>query len=122
MGVHANEQWFKSYIKSQFLSMFIALQQVSADLAGQSIGISYLDAGIALALTNGTIAVGKTLTTTQINYITQLTGDNKAYLEVQSRGYWYNVTTNAVNNTMDYLLVYAKRDSVDKVSGRNSLI
>jgi hypothetical protein len=122
MGVHANEQWLKSYLKSQFLSMFLALQQVSADLVGQSIGISYLDAGIALALSNGSIAVGKTLTTTQINFITQITGNSTAYLEVQSRGYWYNVTTNATDNTMDYLLVYAKRDSVDKVNGRHSLI
>jgi hypothetical protein len=122
MGVHANEQWLKSYLKSQFLSMFLALQQVSADLVGQSIGISYLDAGIALALSNGSIAVGKTLTTTQINFITQITGNSTAYLEVQSRGYWYDVTTNAADNTMDYLLVYAKRDSVDKVNGRHSLI
>ena len=122
MGVHANEQWLKSYLKSQFLSMFLALQQVSADLVGQSTGMSYLDAGIALGLSNGSISVGKTLTTTQINYITQLTGDDKAYLDVQNRGYWYEVTTNATTNTMDYLLVYAKRDSVDKVDGRHSLI
>jgi hypothetical protein len=102
--------------------MFLALQQVSADLVGQSIGIRYLDAGIALALSNGSIAVGKTLTTTQINFIAQITGNSTAYLEVQSRGYWYDVTTNATDNTMDYLLVYAKRDSVDKVNGRHSLI
>ena len=123
MGVHANEQWLKSYLKSQFLSMFLALQQVSADLAGQAIGISYLDAGIALALSNGSISVGKTLTTTQINFITQTTGNSTAYLEVQSRGYYYSPPVmDAVNNTMDYLLVYAKRDSVDKVNGRHSLI
>lgn len=122
MGVHANEQWLKSYLKSQFLNMFLALQQVSADLVGKSIGMSYLNAGISQALSNGSISVGKTLTTTQINYITQISGDDKAYLEVQSRGYWYNLTTNATTNTMDYLLIYAKRDSVDKVEGRHSLI
>lgn len=122
MGVHANEQWLKSYLKAQFLNMFLALQQVSADLVGEATGMSYLDAGTTQALSNGSFAVGKTLTTTQINYITQLTGDAKAYLDVQSRGYWYKVTTDATNNTMDYLLVYAKRDSVDKVNGRHSLI
>lgn len=122
MGVHANEQWLKSYLKSQFLSMFLALQQVSADLVGEATGLSYIDAGVAKGLENGSIAVGKQLTTTQINYITQLTGDDKAYLDVQSRGYWYKVTTNATNNLMEYLLVYAKRDSVDKVEGRHSLI
>ncbi|AUG84956.1 hypothetical protein MAELSTROM_36 [Pseudoalteromonas phage Maelstrom] len=122
MGVHANEQWLKAYLKSQFLNMFLAMQQVSADLAGQAMGMTYLDSGISLALTNGSISVGKTLKTTQINYITQLTGDSKAYLDVQSRGYWYSVVTDATNNTMDYLLVYSKRDSVDKVNGRHSLI
>lgn len=122
MGVHANEQWLKSYLKTQFLNMFLALQQVSADLVGEATGMSYLDAGITQALSNGSIAVGKALTTTQINFITQITGDDKAYLEVQSRGYWYQITTDATNNTMDYLLVYAKRDSVDKVNGRHSLI
>lgn len=122
MGVHANEQWLKSYLKSQFLSMFLALQQVSADLVGQSIGMSYIDAAVSQGISNGSISVGKTLTTTQINYITQISGDNKAYLDVQSRGYWYEVTTDATTNTMDYLLIYAKRDSVDKVDGRHSLI
>jgi len=122
MGVHANEQWLKAYLKSQFLNMFIALQQVPADLAGEAIGLSYIDAGVAKALENGSISVGKTLTTTQINYITQLTGNGKAYLDVQSRGYWYKVTVNATTNLMEYLLIYAKRDSVDKVEGRHSLI
>lgn len=122
MGVHANEQWLKAYLKSQFLNMFIALQQVPADLAGDAIGLSYIETGVAKALENGSIAIGKQLTTTQINYITQLTGNDKAWRDVQSRGYWYKVTTNATNNLMDYLLVYAKRDSVDKVEGRHSLI
>ena len=122
MGVHANEQWLKSYLKSQFMSMFLASQQVSADLVGESTGMSYIDAAVAQGLSNGSISVGKVLTTTQINYITQITGDDKAYLDVQSRGYWYSVTTNASNNLMDYLLIYAKRDSIDKVEGRHSLI
>ena len=123
MGVHANEQWLKSFLKSQFLSMFLALQQVSADLVGQSTGMAYIDAAVSQALSNGSISVGKTLTTTQINFITQISGDSKAYLEVQSRGYWYAPPVmDAQNNTMDYLLIYAKRDSVDKVEGRHSLI
>lgn len=122
MGVHANEQWLKAYLKSQFLNMFLALQQVPADLTGEAIGLSYIDAGVAKALENGSISVGKTLTTTQINYITQIAGDSKAYRDVQSRGYWYKLTVNATTNLMEYLLIYAKRDSVDKVEGRHSLI
>jgi hypothetical protein len=121
MGVHANEQWFKAFVKSQFLNMFLALQQVSADETGKATGLSYLDAGVAQASSNGAISVGKALTKTQINYITQLTGNDKAYLDVQSRGYWYTLDTNATTNEMTYLLVYAKRDGVDKVVGRHSL-
>ena len=122
MGIHANEQWLKAYLKSQFLNMFVAMQQVPADEVGQAIGLSYVDAGVAKALSNGTIATGKILTTTQKNYITQLSGDNEAWQSVQSRGYWYDLTINAENNQMDYLLIYSKRDSVDKVEGRHSLI
>ena len=62
------------------------------------------------------------LTTTQKNYIKEITGDDKAYLDVQSRGYWYKVEVDATNNTMDYLLVYSKRDAVNKVEGRHVLI
>ncbi len=122
MGVHANEQWLKAYFKAQFLNMFLAMQQVSADESGQAIGMTYLDAGVAQALYNGSFSVGKTLTTTQINYITQLTGDAKAYKDVQSRGYWYELKVDATENEMTYLLVYAKRDSVNFVDGSHSLI
>ena len=102
--------------------MFLALQQVSADLVGQAIGLTYIDTGVAQGLSNGAISVGKPLTTTQINYITQISGDANAYKDVQSKGYWYQLTVNPTNNQMDYLLIYAKRDSVDKVEGRHSLI
>lgn len=122
MGVHANEQWLKAYFKAQFLNMFLALDQVSADEAGQAVGLTYLDAGIAQALFNGSISVGKTLTTTQINYITQLTGSEDAYKDVASKGYWYELNVDATTEEMTYLLVYAKRDSVNFVDGSHSLI
>ena len=122
MGAHANEQWLKSYLKSQFLSMFLALQQVSADLVGEATGRSYIDAATTLAISNGSISIGKTLTTTQINYITQISGDDKAYRAVENAGFWYKVSTDAATENMDYLLVYAKRDSISKVDGRHSLI
>jgi hypothetical protein len=122
MGVHAGEQWMKAELKADFLNMFLALNIVAADDSGKAIGISYLDATVLKAQSNGVIAIGKTLTTTQKNYIKEITGDDKAYLDVQSRGYWYKVEVDATNNTMDYLLVYSKRDAVNKVEGRHVLI
>ncbi|CAH7182305.1 conserved hypothetical protein [Vibrio chagasii] len=129
MGVYANEQWLKSNLKSSFLNMFIALQQVSADAAGRAIGVTYLDDAVALGVANGSISEGKDLSTDQINYITQITGDSMAHLDVESRGYWFTVDiTSSVGDggvteyNMEYLLVYAKRDSIGKVDGRHILI
>lgn len=122
MGVHAGEQWLKAELKAQFLNMFLALNIVAADDSGIAIGISYLDPAVLQGQSNGVIAIGKTLTTTQINYITEITGDDNAYLDVQSRGYWYKVEVDATDNTMSYLLVYSKRDAVNKVEGRHVLI
>ncbi|CAH6851221.1 uncharacterized protein DUF3383 [Vibrio crassostreae] len=129
MGVYANEQWLKSHLKSAFLNMFLALQQVPTDDAGIAIGSSYIDAAVAQGVDNGAISQGKDLTTDQINFITQVTGDSNAYLDVESRGFWYriDITSSVAENgvteyAMEYLLVYAKRDSVDKVAGRHNLI
>lgn len=129
MGVYANEQWFKSELKSSFLSMFIALQQVPADDEGVTIGYSYIDAAITQGKANGVIATGKELTTTQKAYITQVSGDDTAWQDVASKGWWRKVTIEQETDTsgvtryyMAYTVIYAKRDSVDKVEGRHILI
>jgi hypothetical protein len=129
MGVYANEQWFKADIKASFLNMFLAFNQVPADETGQAIGYSYIDAAIARGKFNGVIATGKQLTTTQIGFITQITADDNAWRDVSSKGWWRVVTIAQETDTggvttyyLDYTLVYAKRDSVDRVQGRHVLI
>lgn len=128
MGVFANEQWFKSNLKSQFLSMLLAYNQVPADDVGKAIGYTYLDAGIEAGKFNGTIADGKTLTTTQKGYISQLSGDADAWRDVASKGYWRTldivpeVVDDVTTYYIDYTIIYAKRDSVDRVQGRHALI
>lgn len=129
MGVYANEQWFKAGLKSAFLNMFLALNQVPADEVGESIGYSYIDAAIEQAKFNGVIATGKDLTNTQKAFITQLTGDESAWRDVASKGFWRTVAIASETDSggvttyyMDYTIVYAKRDSVDRVQGRHVLI
>jgi hypothetical protein len=129
MGVYANEQWFKASLKASFLNMFLAFNQIPTDEEGLAIGYSYIDAGIRQAKFNGSIAVGKTLTTTQKGYITQITGDENAWRDVSSIGFWREVTIGSETDTnsvttyyIDYTIVYAKRDSVDRVQGRHVLI
>lgn len=129
MGVYANEQWFKASLKAAFLNMFLAFQQVPADEVGEAIGYSYIDAAIAQAKFNGAIATGKTLTTTQKGFITQITADENAWRDVASKGWWRTVSIEQETDQggvttyyMDYTVVYAKRDSVDRVQGRHVLI
>lgn len=121
IGIHANEQWLKSEIKAQFLSMFIALNTVNADSSGIAIGTSYLNTVVQKALLNGVITTGKPLTQTQIVFITSETHDPHAYSAVQSKGYWFKVSVDPDKNEMDYLLIYSKADTINKVSGRHSL-
>ena len=128
MGVYANEQWLKSDIKAEFLNMFLALPIVSADDIGIATGTSYISAAVGKAVNNGSISQGKVLTTTQIQFIKQVSGRDDAHFEVASKGYWFTVeiseeTNNEVTESfLDYTLIYAKRDGVDKVVGRHILI
>lgn len=128
MGVHANEQWLKGYLKSQFLNMFLALQEVPANDTGEMIAMSYINQAIIMGVANGTIISGKSLTTTQINYISEITGDNTAFNTVIKKGYWYSVTVGVDNqngvmtNVLKYLLVYSKSDAISKIEGRHILI
>ncbi len=129
MGVYANEQWFKASLKAAFLNMFLAFNQIPADEEGINIGYSYIDAAIEAAKFNGAIATGKQLTTTQKGFITQVTADENAWRDISSKGWWRTVSINeevdqsgVTTYFMDYTIVYAKRDSVDRVQGRHILI
>lgn len=128
MGVYANEQWLKADLKAEFLNMFLAMPIVSADDVGKATGTSYVSATVDKAIINGSISQGKKLTTTQIQFINQISGRDDAHFEVASKGYWFTVdiseeTNNAVTEYfLDYTLIYAKRDAVDSVKGRHILI
>ncbi len=132
MSVYAGEMWLKSELKSKFLSMLDALPGITPDTAGEAIIRSYLDQAIADALPetgNGVISVGKSLTTTQKAYITQVTGDNTVYLQIENEGYWYTIDfTSGVDDsgatiyTAEYTLIYTKADKIRKISGTHVLI
>jgi hypothetical protein len=89
-----------------------------------------IQSAIAQAVLNGVISVGDApLSATQIAYITQITGDSKAWQQIQTIGYWFNVTfTSSVNSAgktvwqANYIIVYAKENVVNKVVGSHILI
>ncbi len=128
MGVYANEQWLKSELKSDFLNMFLAQPIVGADDTGRAIALSYLSAAAQKAVNNGSFAQGKVLTNTQIQFINQVSGNQTAYREIASKGYWFDATIEQEVNEgvteyyIAYTMIYAKRDAVDSVRGRHILI
>ena len=129
MGVYANEMWLKDKIGSSLLSLLLALGSVPANTTGRAKVITQIQQdGIAPALVNGTISVGKTLTTTQKQYIDTITGIADSWRDVQNSGYWLDcdivpvVVDNVTQYQAEYTLIYSKNDSIRKVVGTQILI
>ena len=130
MNIFANEQWFKDYVAAQILSLQLAMPEVSAGQIGRGQLLTIIQSAINLALFNGTIATGKTFTTIQQLYITNMTGDSLAWLQVQAQGYWMDIqiapqldpVSNLTVYVASYTVIYSKNDAVKSVSGTHILI
>lgn len=129
ISVHANEQWLKSYITQQWFSMLLSTRGIPANKDGADIASAVIEGAATKARNNGTISIGKNLTVTQRQAITDASNDPNAYIDVQENGYWYGIqfeeTQNASNATeyvLKYTLVYAKGDFVRKVEGSHNLV
>lgn len=129
MNVYANEMWFKDAVGARIMELLLALSRVSANSTGRSQLIAVILQRVQDALFNGTISVGKPLTITQRLYITDQTGDELAWLQVQGIGYWLDCTLQSYT-TVDgrtewkavYTLIYSKDDAIRKVEGSHVLI
>lgn len=129
-NVYANEQWLKAYAGASFMSLQLALSKIPANIEGRGLLIAKMTQDIIpAALFNGTISVGKTLSVDQQLYITEMTGDDKAWTKVQSVGYWYDVQLssyvgagNVTRWKATYTLIYSKDDLIRKVEGTHTLI
>lgn len=124
-NTYANECWLKGSMQSALLTLLLNLNKISANLRGQSQVLAIVQSVISQALNNGTISVGRTLTQTQILYITNATADANAWQQVQNIGYWVttNITTEVVGGKTSYIinytLIYAADDVVNKITGTN---
>jgi hypothetical protein len=123
-AVFANEIWLKDAMQTGLFNLFLGLEQVPANTAGQSLVIGICEGVIQQAKINGTISVGKELTDTQKAFITQFTGDSEAWRQVTLNGYVLQVTITTEDNKYicNYALVYSKGDSIRKVEGKHILI
>lgn len=129
MNVHANEQWLKSALQSDFLSAQLALNKIQASDDGRAQILALLQGRIDQAKRNGTISVGKELTVLQQIAVTQLSGDPDAWRDVQTNGYWADVVIVTETGPSDvteyvalYTLAYSKNDVVRTIRGSHNLI
>lgn len=128
-NVYGNEQWLKDAAGTAIINLLLALPQVAANTTGKAQLTTVLQNVIDLGLNNGTISVGKPLTVDQKLFITNITGSNTAWQQVQNNGYWIGVTLQtylAPDDRLEweavYTLVYSKDDVIRKVQGRHVLI
>jgi hypothetical protein len=130
MNTYANEQWLKATFSAQLMSLFLNVPRVPANPTGQSMILAIMQPVIDQAKLNGVVSVGKILTPVQQVFISQLTGDLNAWRQVQTLGYWINITFSSyVNNDngltewqANYQFVYAKDDAIRFVEGSDIMI
>lgn len=129
MSVHANEQWLKAYIAQQWFSVLLSTRGVPANKDGEARALMVIAGAVTKALDNGTILAGKTITEVQKLAITDASGDDLAWHDVQDKGYWYNAQivestgeSGLPEYVMKYVLIYGKGDWVRKVEGSHNLV
>lgn len=129
MNTYANEMWLKDAFLANIMQLLLAIK-VSANEVGRGQLLLNMQSVIDQALFNSTITSGKPLNSTQQAYITQVTGSDKAWHQVQTSGYWINASLSSSVNPQssltewqfNYTLVYSKDDVVRRVVGSDILI
>jgi hypothetical protein len=124
MNTYANEQWLKDAVSVEIMNLLLALPKISANNQGRAQLLAIIQGVINEALDNGTISVGKTLSNINKAFITNVTGDDLAWQQVQSIGYWIDCEMQSADGEFKavYTLIYSKDDVVRKVEGTHALI
>lgn len=130
MNTYANEMWLKASFSTTSLALLIALPTLPATPGGAASVLAVYQPILTLAGNNGTFSAGKTITAVQQQYISQITGDANAWRQVQTIGYWIDVSFSSYTNSntgltewqATYKLVYSKGDAIRFVSGQDILI
>lgn len=126
-NVYTNEQWFKSAVQADLLNLELDIGSLSID-TGPSQILAVVANRVQQAKRNGTIRVGKLLTTLQKIDISNVSGDFDAWRDVQTNGYWADcviverVEDGVTKYTAQYTIAYAKNDVIRKIVGSHNLV
>lgn len=128
-NVYVNEIWFKDAATVTLMNLLLALPQIPANNAGRGMILTQLQGIIDIALFNGTIEAGKSLSSEQKLFIADVTGDSNAWIQVQNSGYWvdarivaYVTDAGVTEYKAVYTLIYSKNDVIRFIQGSDILI
>jgi hypothetical protein len=129
MSVYGNEAWFKDACASAIMDLLLSASRVPANESGRGMILAVVQDVIDLALVNGVVSVGKSLTSAQKLFVSQQTGDDLAWHQVEANGYIVSAEIVEYTNTSGvqeykcvYSVLYSKDDAVRLVEGSHSLI
>lgn len=129
MNVYANEMWLKDAAGAAIMALQLGVSRIPANDSGRAMILNTLQPIIDKALFNGSISVGKTLTSQQKIFIEQQTGSDVAWREVESIGYIVScvidqdvMPDSSIEYKAVYTLIYSKDDAVRLVNGTHQLI
>lgn len=128
-NIFINEVWLKDDCGGVLMELLLNKQYVGWNASGRADVLNVLQDPIESALSNKVFSVEKSLTVIQKTVITDITNDEEAWKEVQSKGYWIDclLTSEVLENgiteySASYTLIYSKADAIRKIVGTHSLV
>ena len=121
--VYVGSIWLKDRIIIKVMEAFLQNDAIYANAADSSKIAMICNNIWELGKKNGVIQLGKVLSDGEKAAIEALTGDNKAYLTIESQGFIFNYSIKTDSETgkkyFNYRLIYAACDTIAKVEGLN---
>lgn len=128
-NIFINEVWLKDDCGGVLMELLLNKQYVGWNGQGRADILNVLQDPIQSALSNKVFSLDKPLTVIQKTVITDITNDNEAWKEVQSKGYWIDcyLTSEVLESgiteySANYVLIYSKADAIRKITANHSLV
>lgn len=125
LGVYIDAAWIRSEIERGWFAIACGSTRVSSDQNGMARVNAMITDSAEGAISNGCILVGKPLSSSQIEQIAEIAGDDSAVVSVQSTGYYVSINLSQDEDgryTVSYKLIYNKGDHIGKIVGQHYLV
>lgn len=124
MNTYANEMWFKDAISVNLIQLLLATQRIPANTTGVLMITANIKSIIDIALANGTISIGKTLTDAEKAAVKTFTGQDNSPEQIENNGFVLVVVIVPVSGQQEgqYQLAYADDEAVRKITGQQALV